>query len=555
MSHYTNPAFCQKSEFYPNADPSTETEQSNRLRNEFKRSTSRSTWTAHSLQQMRQKVHQPQLHQRVLPPKPGQLPPKPFQFNIKSRFGSQELLDDGLKSQLNTSGYALVPLDELPSRSKDRYAILPATEAHLLHNSTLRLSKSQDRLDYDVSEFGCDGDEAEDSFTSLPVFTTQEDNRKIKPAFSSDFINKSMVLVDQNSMQRYTVVPTDDDEEVVDSNHEIIEMCNGRAHRYTIIPTDDDDNNYMQNEYESRPKQSNNNKNQVLNDSNIIQKQIIKHETPPKTKPLLINLQRCNSSPANRHLQPRTPIRTQASLHYEEQSKELPVTPTKNQIATQKLHELLSTPRKCEQDRILQRHGSYQTIIQRSPNQIQLQQFNSTIQKRTDFTPQKLHYEAKTSQTTEHRTTAIISPRLHQQMAFNDTTLCSEKTWPHESLQKVENATATIAVISLMLILSGILNSGLCLYMVHDVSILDQMIIQSILFKDKTLTQNLVGQKFICQIHQIFSHLVDSHKQNFENFIAFDSGFLPIRPKIGVKVPRFVHELLFHFLSHFSIHR
>lgn len=475
MSHYTNPAFCQKSEFYPNAGPSNGIENPKRSRNEFIRSTARSTWTAHSLQQMRQKVHQPQLSQRELSPKPGQLPPKPIHFNIKARAGSEELLADGPKTKKTPSGYALVPLDELPSRSKDRYAILPEAEAHMFHNSTLRLSKSQDRLDYDGSEFSCD--EAEDSFTSLPVFTTQEDQRKIKPAFSSDFINKSMVLVDQNSMQRYTVVPTDDDEEVVDSNHEIIEMCNGRAHRYAIIPTDDDDS-YMQSEFGSRA--NNLNQSQTFNES-ITHKQIIQHETPPKTKPLLINLQRCNSSPANRNVQPRTPIRTQPSLHYEKTSSEIGqksdqmfrenVTPTKNPIATQKLHELLSTPRKCEQDRILQRHGSYQTIIQRSPNQIQLQQLNAAIQKRSEFTPQKLQYEARMSQTTEHRTTAIISPRLHQQMAFNESSLCSDKSWPHESLQKVENATATIGVISLMLILSGILNSGLCLYMVSDVSI------------------------------------------------------------------------------------
>lgn len=466
MSHYTNPAFCQKSEFYPNDQrQSNGIESPKRSRNEFIRSTARSTWTAHSLQQMRQKVHQPPLSQRELPPKPSQLPPKPIHFNIKARCGSEELLADGPKSKKPPSGYALVPLDELPSRSKDRYAILPEAEAHMLHNSTLRLSKSQDRLDYDASEFSCD--EAEDSFTSLPVFTTQEDQRKIKPAFSSDFINKSMVLLDQNSMQRYAVVPTDDDEEVVDSNHEIIEMYNGRAHRYAIIPTDDDDS-YIQSEFGSRA--NNLNKSQIFNES-MTQKQTIKHETPPKTKPMLINLQRCNSSPANRMVQPRTPIRTQPSLHYEKTSTEIPVTPTKNPIATQKLHELLSTPRKCEQDRILQRHGSYQTIIQRSPNQIQLQQLNAAVQKRSDFTPQKLQYEARMSQTTEHRTTAIISPRLHQQMAFNESSLCSDKDWPHESLQKVENATATIGVISLMLILSGILNSGLCLYMVSDVSI------------------------------------------------------------------------------------
>lgn len=153
-----------------------------------------------------------------------------------------------------------------------------------------------------------------------------------------------------------------------------------------------------------------------------------------------------------------------------QQTREIPNTPTKNLNATQKLHELLSTPRKDDPER-LQRYGSYQTIIQRSPstpNQIQLRQLN-TSQNRPEFIPQKLNYENRTtlSQNVDQRTTAVISPRLQQQMALNDT---NDKQWSHESFQKVENATATIGIISLMLILTGILNSGLCLYMVTDVS-------------------------------------------------------------------------------------
>lgn len=69
---------------------------------------------------------------------------------------------------------------------------------------------------------------------------------RLKPAFSTDFVaNKSLILVDQKSQQRYAIVPTAEDEELVDANEEIIQMHNGRAHRYAVIPTtqsgDDDD--------------------------------------------------------------------------------------------------------------------------------------------------------------------------------------------------------------------------------------------------------------------------------------------------------------------------
>lgn len=466
MAHYTNPAFCQKSEFYPREISSTSNQVNNcsiSERGEFLRSIPKNTWTAQSVQfelQTHQNKQHPVIRPNRLTPKHGSKPTY-FNSNTESYFDEELTKCHSSKSNVNGNGYALVPLDELPSTQKDRYAILPATKAFMMHNSSMRLTKSQDDLDYDTTEFVY---EDEDNFTSLPVFNSQQDDGKLVSAFSTDFINKSIVLIDQNNMQRYTVVPTDDDEEVVDSNHEIIEMYNGRVHRYAVIPTDEDES-HMNKEF--RVDSNAHHKNQMLNK---IPKggHPTKLKTPPNNKPFLRPLKIGDLQPVLSH---KTNPKAQASMHYNEPSNRIPETPTKNPVATQKLHELLSTPRKCEPEK-LQRHGSYHTIIQRSPNRIQLQ---SSFQKPSEFTPQKLHYECnKTiSQNIDHRTTAIISPRLQQQMVFNETTLCNEKTWPHESSQKVENATATIGIISLMLILTGIINSGLCLYMVTDVSMND----------------------------------------------------------------------------------
>lgn len=453
MSHYTNPAFCQKSEFYPRMVPSVTYESNNHVegkKNYFFHSAPKSKWTSQSIQES---YYSKQL-QRKLPPKPG---PKPksnmFHMNSESASGNYAMRFQNTKKPFHSSGYALVPLDEVPDLNKDRYAILPSSDAYMISNNSLRLSKSQDDLDFISTEFI---QEEEDSFSSLPAFTSQ-DNRKLVSAFSTDFINKSMILVDQNSMQRYTIVPTDEDEEVVDSNHEILEMHNGRVHRYAVIPTDDEDfstsldnssvlrtNNSQRFELLPRKNEHSTNGQNSRKDFNT-NKQLLKQNSS-------LNLKKGSSTPCNNSMVP------------------MPGTPTKNLIATQKLHELLSTPRKCKQD-TLQRHGSYQTIIQKSPNQYQLEKLHPMQQRQSEFTPQKLRYENKknVNQNVEHRTTAIISPRLHQQGAYNDTILCVEKHWPHESFQKVENATATIGIVSLMLILTGILNSGLCLYMVTDV--------------------------------------------------------------------------------------
>lgn len=457
MSHYTNPAFCQKSEFYPQNISLNENDDFNKpTQSEFLSIAARDALVFRS-QNLGIRAHksQQQINQRQLPPKPG---PKAIKFNINTEYPLKEALPQYRNSETKTqhNGYALVPLDELPTTSKDRYAILPASQAHIMHSNSLRLSKSQDNLDIDFTESAY---EEEDSFTSLPVFTTLVDNRKLIPAFSSDFINNTFGSSEQNGTQRYTIVPTDDDEDLVDSNHEIIEMCNGRAHRYAVIPADDNER-YRPVECGVRPSKLS--KSQSF-DVGSIQKKIIRYETPSKT-----NENGCSAPATDRHANPSLNIKTHTPTLASQSMKEIPNTPTKNLNATQKLHELLSTPRKGGTER-LQRCGSYQTIIQRSPNQIQLHQLDTT-QNRTEFIPQKLKYESRTtlSQNIEHRTTAVISPRLHQQMAFSD---ANDKQWSHESFQKVENATATIGIISLMLILTGILNSGLCLYMVTDVSL------------------------------------------------------------------------------------
>lgn len=408
MAHYINPAFCQKSEFPQKMVISASMDENDieTERNHLFQATSMGKWT----------VQQPK----------------------------------------QLSGYALVPLEDLSNENKDRYTIL--------QNGSLRLTRSHDNLDLIHEE--------EDSFTSLPVFTPQRDCQKLVSGFSSDFINKSMILIEPNRMQRYTIIPTDDDEDVVDSNHEIIEMHNGRVHRYAVIPTEDDietSKDVIKAESPSVKINSNSavKKNSIGEPSwfvpskveNSIQSQQLQYEKKSaygifdESHPIKMEIN--NSSYVN-HQQ----------INYDQLNYVVHSTPTKNSMATQKLHKLLSTPRKDKQE-ILQRQGSYHTIIGRLQDQYESQKQCST-QEHSRFTPQKLLYEDKNI---DRRTTAVISPRLNQQIAHNNTTLdVIEKPWMQENIQKVESATATIGVISLMLILTGILNSGLCLYMITDVS-------------------------------------------------------------------------------------
>lgn len=472
---YTNPAFCQESEFFTTPSSSTSTTTTNKpptnkpptnnatvrtQRSESMRSNGR---IMRSLQTTKSnagcKLSTVMMHrqQRDLPPKPG---PKPLPQRQKN--GPEECND----------GYALVPLTELPHMSKGRYAVVPADEAKMMRStSSMRLTRSRDHLDLLVPPATPKyAFEDENSFTSLPAFTPHDNDndydddersnaRQLASAFSTDFISESMFLVNPNGMQRYAIVPTDDDEEVVDSNHEIIQMHNGRAHRYAVIPTDEEEtclsDDFEMGSCARNPYDS-------VQNVPAVGRQL-------KSKPFTASAAQKKAVDYARHPMPaQRKLPTNAALAPNAQkSIHQPDTPTKNPIATQKLHELLSTPRKMP----MQRHGSYHTIVQKSPEHRYRSQIICSTPKQSEFTPQKLQYEPHmVNRQMEPRTTAVISPRLHQQTIYNDTTSSIGFDKMHDSFHKIEKATATIGVVSLMLLLAGAMNSGLCLYMVTNVS-------------------------------------------------------------------------------------
>lgn len=422
--NYTNPAFCQQSEFYPNTSNSVPKKSPNKIyRSESVRSFKQTT-----------RIRQQEQNYASKPPKIG---PKP-QINLSKRYAEHSIKSS--YEHVNTTNqttpsveYALVPLTEIPSSSKGRYACIPADDVRKFQQNTTRFTRSQDDLDR-YSSLPVNVNEHDDSFTSLPPCPTQ-DNSRLKAAFSSDFGNKSLILVDENSHQRYAIVPTEDDEELVDANHEIIQMHNGRAHRYAMIPTDDEET-CLSSEIEMSPIRHTNNYATIK-------------ESP-----------RYHPSYQAQQQQQRTYVHQSP-----QKERPPPPTPTKNTLATQKLHELLSTPQKTQ----LQRQGS---TVKATPNRYNSQVISSTP-KQTEFTPQKLRYEHHQQNPSqfEQRTTAVISPRLASLAAYSETSSTGDnKSWKNLSFQKVTNATATIGAVSLMLILCGAMNSGLCLYMITEVS-------------------------------------------------------------------------------------
>lgn len=448
--NYTNPAFCQQNEFYEERGDGTvdiiSTTPSKMQRSESTRSFHKPT-TVQGTRNVFQRVHserhpkQLKFPQRELPPKPGPKPRivegGPTVGNNVPRYGSITSIST---SQSTIGKYALVPVEELTPRNTGRYAVVPESEIEMI--TAARIVKSQDHLDRIMSSPVDDDLDrhnlSADQFTSLPPMVNASSSASITTpgrlvsAFSTDFGSKSFVLYDQKSMQRYEVVPTEENEELVDPNHEIIQMQNGRPHRYAMIPTDDQEETCLNPPYATIKSAA---------------------ATPPK-RPM----------PTNTH---RSPVR------YIPPPNSGNLTPRKNPIATQKLHELLCTPQKQVRQ---QSTTPRSTPVRVRPPQQPPLLGNSTPTK-LEFTPQKLEYEqirrTASELHLEARTTAVISPRLQSQSIYSETTTTTNnslhKSW--NSIQATKAAgPATVGAISLMLVLCGILNAGLSMYLTSTVS-------------------------------------------------------------------------------------
>lgn len=374
--NYTNPAFCQNSEFF--VSPS-QRKQQHQQHHHHNRALAASTLSINS-NSSAFRIQRSESTRSFNYKRDGPLPPRP-----------------GPKPCVGGSRYALVPVEELADADRDRYAILPS------------MMDSERNL-YDTTN------RSEETFTSLPPSLNAPEPPKMRPAFSSDFGNNSFVMmVDSKSNKRYAVVPQADDEDYVDDNQEIIQMHNGKAHRYAIIPTEEEET--------------------CLSNSDL--NQPLRTSTPQKPS------------------QPGTPLR--------------------NEAATKRLHEILSTPVKTP----MKRAQSIPRNIHSTPKRYQSQQLYAancasasvSIHRKQELLPQRLQYERPPPPLPpiEKRTTAIISPRLANTSMDPEDIISATKNSSYP--QKITNATITLGVVSFILTIGSFLNSGLCLYMIAHVSI------------------------------------------------------------------------------------
>ncbi|SPP80111.1 putative uncharacterized protein DDB_G0271606 [Drosophila guanche] len=468
--NYTNPAFCQNSEFYP--VPSSSGNSNSRVESIYNRSLQLNFGAvprpAHVAPSPSRDPREGPLRMqrsmstRSVTRKQQQTQNYQQQKQLQQNHHHQQQQHQQQQQQQSSSGrYALVPLEELNVSRASRYAIVPGQAAQ-------RLARSQDNLDRYGSRYGLQSDEEphsfheephqETQFASLPPMLNalpakpiasqgqqglqgQQGQTKIKHAFSSDFGSKTFLIVDKNSNQRYQMVPTAEDEELVDENQEIIQMHNGRAHRYAMIPTDAEEAELAEEESSLMQLQQQQQQETCLSTSELSQQYAARTSTP----------QQRNAAAATR------------ALH------ELLITPRKMQPPPRLAH---STPRNAahheqlQLERRLQIYQSQQILSQVAappPPTLPLRQ--------NRLSPQRLHYETVKAApaTLADRSMAVISPRVQEQERDQEQDMSSIQGKPQNNNsypQKLANATITLAVVSLMLVLGSTMNAGLIIYMI-----------------------------------------------------------------------------------------
>lgn len=156
------------------------------------------------------------------------------------------------------------------------------------------------------------------------------------------------------------------------------------------------------------------------------------------------------------------------------------ITTAQRNLATQKLHELLSTPPK---PRITTpgpapvRTPQKTTRFEATPTRYEYDRREEVYQRTTtpvkQFTPQRLRYDQRTMSTAsiattfaDQRTTAVITPRLQQLESSDSRDLEAFNKSRESDIYKIASAARTLGGIAFMMILCGVLNSGLCLYII-----------------------------------------------------------------------------------------
>lgn len=260
----------------------------------------------------------------------------------------------------------------------------------------------------------------------------------------------------QQNKERYEYIPVQYD------NKEEIIASSGKIHRYALIPNSEDENTQRNKKpnggtYSLVPLEEIQSKNRYAfiseNDSRY---EYIEPEEKQCTRPNAPRtaIQRRESY---RQTYQQQNCRQQEkymeqNYHNPQQQQQQPVR-RGNPIATQKLHELLQSPKQTKQTPRKIRQLSPNIIINNSPP-------------RKQIIDSKIHQQLRSNMDYATKNTAIVQPICSNSSVYSDTTTINKSdSWMNLNLKKPA-VQGTLAAAALMMFLCGGVTSGLCFYMI-----------------------------------------------------------------------------------------
>lgn len=292
----------------------------------------------------------------------------------------------------------------------------------------------------------------------------------------------------KNQNHRYEYIPMQEHDNRYSSKkcqiQEEVEVAPGRVHRYAVIQTEQETELTTKNgRYALVPVEDLNTVVASQNQQTIAQKTVVVAQNknryeyiqdPPR--------QMVHRSPTRYEYIQTSPKSAASGSRYEYIQQPQQQQRVGNPVATQKLHELLSTPKKIQTTR---RSCTPQKMLSPQSNRKVAPPALSPIPKEAFRTPnnsppkgrshapkaqQKLNYALGTRQLVQQdkRHTAIVAPLCSSPIhsVYSETTYSNKsESWMNLSIGR-KSVQTTLTVAALMMLLCGTVTSGLCFYMI-----------------------------------------------------------------------------------------
>ncbi|KAF2900226.1 hypothetical protein ILUMI_05961 [Ignelater luminosus] len=438
QNYYSNPAFCQQSEFYNYSLCKSPGKSLSPQRNQSQTWIRQSPVGAQSPVRVSDNNSQ---NVRDLPPKPG---PKPAKYiSNNEQYQEQDFYEEMI---VDDTGFVKQKKIVIVSSSNDnkngnsRYACVPQNDNQIQQqNNGNRYAVIPSVIDEDLSRNHVTNQKNRYEYIQIQ----KQDTNHNQPISKNDYHEEEFELGNRR-VHRYAVIPAEEETELTSSNKGRYDACSENStqnYRYAVVPRYQKPNQQRRYEYIDSIQDN--------------------YEQSPRR----VQEERCvqngnNSQLLNRVTSPKA-VRKPA-----------------NPYATQKLYELLSTPPKSYQiqhsqtpQKVTSPHSPRKPITPSStdPFITPRKTPHKVMREKTPKAQQKLNYALSTRQTAQDkRHTAIVTPICSSpvQSVYSETTYSNKsESWMNLSGNK-QPVHVTLTVAAVMMLLCGGLTSCLCFYMV-----------------------------------------------------------------------------------------